>query len=421
MVAVGLHRTPWQRLRVQIAGALLFGALLPYLLRLFTLPHTEAVGPLHETLVGSVVAIIAGIWLFRNISTYPGVEASAYIIPSISISYFALLLVFLMGRFDYSRLTLGIGYVATLGWLFFAHIRAYREQQLRIGLLPFGVAERPWPVPGVAWVPLDSPDADVSQLNAVAADLRVDLPQEWDRKLADYALDGMPVLHYKHLLESLSGRVELEHLSENTFGSLAPVSAWMAIKHALDWVAAAVAGVVLMPLLLCIALGVRLSSPGPILFRQTRIGHRGRPFTMYKFRTMTVEQRVPDARSAAITRNADARVTPIGRYLRHSRLDELPQMLNILKGQMSWIGPRPEAEVLSRWYQDEIPFYAYRHIVRPGIAGWAQVSQGHVAEVEEVRNKLHYDFYYIKHYSPWIDLLIVARTVRTMATGFGAR
>jgi lipopolysaccharide/colanic/teichoic acid biosynthesis glycosyltransferase len=88
---------------------------------------------------------------------------------------------------------------------------------------------------------------------------------------------------------------------------------------------------------------------------------------------------------------------------------------------MSWIGPRPEAAVLSRWYEDEIPFYRYRHIVRPGIAGWAQVCQGHVADVHEVRSKLQYDFYYIKQYSPWIDLLIVVRTIRTMMTGFGAR
>ncbi len=420
MVAVSLHRTPWQRLRVQIGGSILFGAMLPYLVRLFTMPQMEEVSPLHETLIGSVVAIVVGIWLFRNVSTYPGVEASAYIIPAISISYFALLLIFLMGRFDYSRLTLTVGYVATLAWLFFTHARAYRDQQLRIGVLPFG-AVGDYPVRGITWVPLAGPEADISQLNAVAADLRVDLPQEWDRKLAEYALSGMPVLHYKHLLESLSGRVELEHLSENTFGSLAPVSAWMAVKHALDWLAALLAAVVLLPALLVIALAIRLTSPGPALFRQTRIGHRGRPFTVYKFRTMTVAGEPTDSRAAAITRSEDVRITPVGRFLRRSRLDELPQMLNVLKGQMSWIGPRPEAEVLSRWYQDEIPFYAYRHVVRPGIAGWAQVSQGHVAEVEEVRNKLHYDFYYIKHYSPWIDMLIVARTVRTMLTGFGAR
>jgi lipopolysaccharide/colanic/teichoic acid biosynthesis glycosyltransferase len=126
-------------------------------------------------------------------------------------------------------------------------------------------------------------------------------------------------------------------------------------------------------------------------------------------------------RTAAMTQDSDARVTRFGRLLRHTRLDELPQILNILRGEMSWIGPRPEVDVLSHWYEQKIPFYRYRHVVRPGISGWAQVMQGHVAEIEHVRSKLHYDFYYIKHFSPWIDVLIVVRTLRTMMTGFGSR
>ena len=117
----------------------------------------------------------------------------------------------------------------------------------------------------------------------------------------------------------------------------------------------------------------------------------------------------------------DPRITRVGGFLRKSRIDELPQVFNILAAQMSWIGPRPEALVLSSWYTGEIPFYRYRHVVRPGISGWAQVSQGHVAHVDEVHEKLQYDFFYIKYFSPWLDLLILFRTVKTMATGFGAR
>jgi lipopolysaccharide/colanic/teichoic acid biosynthesis glycosyltransferase len=102
-------------------------------------------------------------------------------------------------------------------------------------------------------------------------------------------------------------------------------------------------------------------------------------------------------------------------------IDELPQLINVLRGEMSWIGPRPEAAVLSAWYEKELPFYRYRHIVRPGITGWAQINQGHVAELGEVLGKLHFDFYYIKNFSPWLDLLILIRTVRTVITGLGAR
>jgi lipopolysaccharide/colanic/teichoic acid biosynthesis glycosyltransferase len=294
---------------------------------------------------------------------------------------------------------------------------------LRVGLLPFGdVQPLQQNLPNVTWCILKKPDADVRDLDAIAADLRIDLPSEWDRQLADYALARIPVYHTKHLLESITGRVDLEHLSENSFGSLAPRHDYMMFKAAVDWIAALVIGVMLLPLLIIVAVAVRLTSPGPALFKQERTGYLGKTFIVFKFRTMKVTSaRIGDERDLAITRDGDARVTPLGRFLRKSRLDELPQIINVLRGEMSWIGPRPEAAVLSRWYEDEIPFYRYRHIVRPGIAGWAQVCQGHVADVHEVRSKLQYDFYYIKQYSPWIDLLIVVRTIRTMMTGFGAR
>jgi lipopolysaccharide/colanic/teichoic acid biosynthesis glycosyltransferase len=128
-----------------------------------------------------------------------------------------------------------------------------------------------------------------------------------------------------------------------------------------------------------------------------------------------------DERGAAMTGAGDDRITRIGGLLRYLRIDELPQIINILKGEMSWIGPRPEALVLSSWYVGEIPFYRYRHVVRPGISGWAQVNQGHVADVGEVHQKLQYDFFYIKYFSPWLDLLILFRTVKTMATGYGSK
>jgi lipopolysaccharide/colanic/teichoic acid biosynthesis glycosyltransferase len=128
-----------------------------------------------------------------------------------------------------------------------------------------------------------------------------------------------------------------------------------------------------------------------------------------------------DDRESAITRDGDDRITRVGRVLRNLRLDEIPQVFNILKFEMSWIGPRPEAEVLSTWYASELPFYPYRHVVKPGISGWAQVNQGHVASMDEVHRKLQYDFYYIKYFSPWLDLLILVRTIRTMLTGDGAK
>jgi lipopolysaccharide/colanic/teichoic acid biosynthesis glycosyltransferase len=221
--------------------------------------------------------------------------------------------------------------------------------------------------------------------------------------------------------ESLTGRVAIEHLSENTLGSLIPGIVFAKFKRAGDLVTALIALPLLTPLLAVVALLIRFDSPGPIFFHQQRMGYRGVPFTMFKFRSMRHAPAEADDRYAAMTRNDDDRVTKLGRLLRQYRIDELPQVLNVIRGEMSWIGPRPEAVPLSLWYESELPFYRYRHIVRPGITGWAQVKQGHVANVDEVLWKLHYDFYYIKNFSFWLDLLIIARTIRTVLSGFGAR
>ncbi|HEU4772059.1 MAG TPA: sugar transferase, partial [Candidatus Udaeobacter sp.] len=222
------------------------------------------------------------------------------------------------------------------------------------------------------------------------------------------------------LAESLTGRVELEHLSENNFGSLLPARGYFHLKSVIDFSAALLILPVVLPLMLFIAIAIRFDTPGMALFAQARVGHAGRRIHVYKFRTMTRIEPVA-SRKAAITSEDDHRITRVGRVLRKLRLDELPQVMNILKGEMSWIGPRPEAQVLSEWYTSELPFYRYRHVVKPGISGWAQVNQGHVVDVEDVHRKLQYDFYYIKYFSPFLDLLIVFRTIKTMLTGFGSR
>lgn len=396
-------------------------SLIPYLIRFVTAPAADGPDLLNITLIGSITASLIGLYLLRSLSNYPGVQGSVYIFPAFMSGYGVAFFVFLFGRFNYSRSVFIAGFVLCVIWFYIVYFRGQRRGGMSIGIVPIGAAPQLFGVGRIEWHVLDHPDSDASHLTAVTADLRSDLPDDWERRLTDFALKGLPVYHSKQLMESLTGQVELEHLSENSFGGLAPVSAYMAFKHTLDWIVAAAALLLLLPFLLLLSMAIRLDSPGSPIFRQTRMGYRGQPFTVYKFRSMTVRTAPDDARTQAMTQANDQRVTRIGRFLRTSRIDELPQLFNVLKGDMSWIGPRPEAEVLSRWYETEIPFYRYRHIVRPGISGWAQVSQGHVAEVNDVRLKLHYDFYYIKHFSPWLDMLIVARTIRTMMTGFGAR
>src|SRR5690606_34538243 len=225
-----------------------------------------------------------------------------------------------------------------------------------------------------------SPSATIARAQGVVADLRADLSESWERFITSCVLSGTPVYHVKQVLESLTGRVEIEHLSENTLGSLNPNQAYIQLKQIIDWLVALAVLVAASPLFLILALAIRLETPGPALFRQPRVGYRGKVFTVYKFRTMRhSDNRVTSAKESAITRERDPRITRLGHILRRTRLDELPQVINILRGEMSWIGPRPEAVVLSRWYDAELIFYPYRHIVRPGITGWAQVNQGHVA------------------------------------------
>lgn len=257
-------------------------------------------------------------------------------------------------------------------------------------------------------------------MGVIVADLHEDLPSDMEDALARAALRGVPIYHIKHLGESLTGRVQINHLSENSLGSLAPDPSYASLKNIAERIVAVAALVLLSPVLLVAAIAIRLDSPGPALFRQTRIGACGEPFTIFKLRTMANAPRASSLEQD-ITQDNDPRITRIGRWIRDSRIDELPQLINVVRGEMSLIGPRPETANLSQWYAESIDFYAYRHVVRPGITGWAQVKQGHVASREDVIRKLQYDFYYIKNFSLWLDMVIALKTVKVMLRKLGAR
>ena len=167
-----------------------------------------------------------------------------------------------------------------------------------------------------------------------------------------------------------------------------------------------------------VAVAVRATSPGPAIFRQPRVGLLGMPFTIMKFRTMCKES---EANGAQWATENDSRITPLGKFLRKSRLDELPQLWNILLGQMSFVGPRPEQPTFVRSLRQAIPYYDQRHAVRPGLTGWAQVKYPYGASVEESEEKLEFDLYYIKRMSVAFDLTIMFETARVMLTGKGAR
>jgi lipopolysaccharide/colanic/teichoic acid biosynthesis glycosyltransferase len=336
----------------------------------------------------------------------------------------AVLAFFFFTRLPYDRTAFVAGFLLHVAWFYLVYFAVQRRNVLQIGVVPIGEWSKLLALESVSWIELTQPRIDLAaRCDAIVADFSADLSPKWEAFLADAALAGLIVYQVKPLAESLTGRVEIDHLSENSFGSLVPARGYFYLKTMIDMLVVIAALPLLVPVMLAAAIAIRLDDGGPVFFRQRRIGHRGTPFHVIKFRTMRVDPKVAaaDARKAAMTGDFDPRITRVGAFLRKSRIDELPQALNILRGEMSWIGPRPEAEVLSQWYVGEIPFYRYRHVVKPGISGWAQTNQGHVAEVEDIHRKLQYDFYYIKYFSPFLDLLILFKTMRTMLTGFGAR
>ena len=167
------------------------------------------------------------------------------------------------------------------------------------------------------------------------------------------------------------------------------------------------------------ALAIRFDSRGPIIYRQERVGLGGRPFMCLKFRSMTVDAE-KDGVARWATKN-DVRVTRVGAFIRKCRIDELPQLISVLRGEMSLVGPRPERPSFVKQLQAEIPFYDIRHSVKPGITGWAQVCYPYGASVEDAKGKLQYDLYYIKNHSFFLDLIILAQTAHIVLFGKGAR
>ena len=241
------------------------------------------------------------------------------------------------------------------------------------------------------------------------------------RELLDLRLRGVIIEDASFLMERLLGKLSLDGLNPSTliFTHGFNVKATEQLLRRLVSIAVSFIGLVLcLPFIPILILVVRFSSPGPIFFYQTRVGLRGRPFSVIKFRTMRQDA---EKNGAVWATKNDARVTRVGRFMRKTRLDEIPQLWNVLKGDMGFVGPRPERPEFVQMLNREIPYYELRHIIRPGLTGWAQVRYQYGATIEETRYKLEYDLYYVKHMSVGLDLLIMFETVKTILLRRGAQ
>jgi sugar transferase (PEP-CTERM system associated) len=250
------------------------------------------------------------------------------------------------------------------------------------------------------------------------ADARGKLPME---KLLEMRLDGVKFEHLASIYEKYTGKIAVENLRPSwlIFSEGFSKSRLQNLsKRLMDLMLAGVGFILALPLLLLVALAIRLSSKGPILYAQQRVGVDGRVFMLRKFRSMRADA---ERETGAVWAQAnDSRVTSIGGFLRRTRLDELPQLWNIVCGHMSFVGPRPERPEFVSELTREIPYYGQRHTVRPGLTGWAQVRYTYGASVEDAMQKLQYDLFYIKNRSLGLDLFILAKTVKTVLTARGA-
>jgi sugar transferase (PEP-CTERM system associated) len=251
-------------------------------------------------------------------------------------------------------------------------------------------------------------------------DARGRLPM--DRLLDIRLKNGVSFDHLASVYEEYTGKIAVENLRPSwlIFSSgFRKTRASMAVKRVFDVSLSLVGVVVSLPVMALVALAVKATSPGPVLYRQERVGLNGHIFTVLKVRTM--RQDAEAATGPVWSLKNDARVTPIGRFLRRTRLDEVPQLMNVLRGEMSFVGPRPERPSFVEQLTAQIPFYGQRHVVKPGLTGWAQVRYSYGASVEDAIEKLQYDLYYIKNLSFSLDLVIVLETIKTVVLRRGGQ
>lgn len=394
-----------------------------------------------RTVLASLVPYALAAHLLYRGAHMPAAERGPLLLVTTGLPFWLTPLAFALLQQPYSRGALLLTYVLCTFWFWLADQWFLRHRPWRLvyqdprvpGLLA------PWlPVPQGQGLPrirlLPWPAQGMPPGAALACDGAVVLPAaatfdassasansapssaERHRFLTALKLQHIRLYSPESLQQSLTGRMAAETL-QNELWQTDGNPAYDLAKRLID------VGVVLallplwLPLALLVAVGVKIDSPGPALFSQRRTGMHGQSFRIWKFRSMRHEaQDTPQFAQAN-----DPRITRFGQWIRRTRLDEIPQLFNVLMGHMSLIGPRPEQDGFVQKFAEQMPSYPYRHLVRPGLTGWAQVQQGYAASADETAIKLSYDLYYITHYSLAMDLLIVFKTIQTVLTGRGAR
>lgn len=368
--------------------------------------------------------LLAAHWLYRG-AGLPASERGSLLLVTTALAFLLTPLGFALFQQPYSRGAVLLVYVVSTAWFMLGDWLNRRRYVQRLAFLDPGIPDLlqhllgrdgqrtqaiqllPW-TGGAANAPFD--------VDGVVLDRRVPASDERSQLLSMLKLNHVRLYSVEAVAELLSGRKMLA--DQDDLWQIDGNPAHDLAKRVLDVALVLATSPIWLALCALTGLAVRLDSPGPMLFVQSRVGRNGRSFRLWKFRSMRHEDHPQPARFAQAR---DDRITRVGRTIRRWRLDELPQLWNVLLGHMSLVGPRPEQTQFVHAFAAQIRAYPYRHLVRPGLTGWAQVQQGYADGEEEAAIKLSYDLYYVAHYSMALDLLIAYKTVRTVLNGFGSR
>jgi exopolysaccharide biosynthesis polyprenyl glycosylphosphotransferase len=358
----------------------------------------------------------------------PATERGSLLLVTTTTPFLLTPLGFALLQQPYSRGAVLLVYLMSTSWFLLGDRLQRRRQVTRLAFLDPDVPQLMQSMIGEACLrrqaiefvpcPADERDWDFAQFfDGVIVNRRVPANENRSRLLRRLKLSHLRIYSVEAMAELLSGRKMLP-TREDDLLQMDGNPAYDVVKRVFDVTLVLLTLPLWLPACLLVGLAVKLDSPGPALFSQERVGHHGHSFRLWKFRSMRHES---EAQTAQFAQQGDQRVTRVGRTIRRWRLDELPQFWNILVGDMSLIGPRPEQTRFVEEFAARIPAYPYRHLVRPGLTGWAQVLQGYASGEDETAVKLSYDLYYVAHYSVSLDLLIIYKTIRIVLSGFGSR
>ena len=334
------------------------------------------------------------------------------------IHFSVLLFVIMSLRLYYSRPVLIVSFLATIGLIAVLNLLLEKYRKRRVGVIPQGIDD------GAAWLGssdvefVKSPSEPARSYDMILVDWAQITDPRWMQFATRAILSGCEVRHVATFMEMKYGRVLAEYFETDHVVSPGSSLYLNWYKRILDIALVIVALPIVLVMLAIAGLLILVTMGRPILFMQDRLGVDGRSFKMYKLRSM---RNASAGSQVNATRVGDPRITPLGKFLRRFRIDELPQFYNILIGDMSLVGPRPEQPELARSYASKLPAFQSRTMLRPGITGWAQVRGRYAADEKETEDKLAYDLYYLKNASFTMDLSIIIQTFKALATGTSAR